>query len=532
MSKEILLGDEALALGAIHAGISGSFAYPGTPSTEIQEYIINYADKNGGIHAEWSTNEKAAYETALGVSYIGKRVLTCMKHVGLNVAADPFMNSAITGVNGGLVVAVADDPGMHSSQNEQDSRFYADFAKILCLEPSNQQEAYDMTREAYDISERFKIPIMLRLLTRLSHSRANIQIKPSEGQKEIRLPENVREWTLLPVNARIQFEKLIKLQPQLLEYSENSGYNKLHINSKSRTGIIASGIGYNYFMENTGDSETSYLKIGVYPLPRKKISELINHSDEIFIIEDGYPFIERQIREITELNGKILHGKLNGVLPITGELNPDIVRNALNMETHSTISLDVSDVTLKRLPRFCDGCPHENTFDLIDQARELHPEMTVFGDIGCYTLSALRSKPSIDTCVCMGASVGMAKGAANCGHIYSIGVIGDSTFLHAGIPSLLKAAAENTPMTLIIVDNSITAMTGGQTTPMTGEQIDKLILGLGVPEEHFKVINPLRKFHDDNFEIMKKEIEYPGLSVIITRRECIQTLKQKKKDKK
>jgi len=532
MNKEILLGDEAIALGAIHAGISASFAYPGTPSTEIQEYIIGYARKNGSIHAEWSTNEKSAYETALGVSYIGKRVFTCMKHVGLNVAADAFMNSAITGINGGFVAAVADDPGMHSSQNEQDSRFYADFAKILCLEPSNQQEAYDMTLEAYELSERFKLPVMLRLVTRLSHSRANITVKEPLPQKDLAVSPDWKTWTLLPVIARQKFEQLLKLQTQLISFSNKSDYNKLVIKPGSTTGVIASGIGYNYFMENAENLNVSYLKIGEYPLPEQKIRELAESSEELLIIEDGYPFIERKIKEIVDLCGKKVHGKLDGTLPSTGELNPDLVRNALKLKPNKTAELDASDVILKRLPRFCDGCPHDNTFDIIDQIREIHPETSVFSDIGCYTLAALREKAAIDSCVCMGASVGMAKGAANCGHKYSIGVIGDSTFLHSGIPALMKAASENTPMTLFILDNNITAMTGGQTTPIEGEQIDNLVKGLGVPEEHVKVITPLRKFHEDNFKTVKKEVEYEGLSVIIARRECVQLLKQKKKEKK
>ena len=511
-------------MGAYHAGIRVATAYPGTPSTEILEFIARFDD----IYAEWSTNEKSAYETALGVSYIGKRTLICMKHVGLNVSADPFMNSAITGVNGGLVVVVADDPGMHSSQNEQDSRYYADFARIACFEPSNQQEAYDMTRDAFNMSEKFKIPVMLRLVTRLSHSRANIKTKPPVNQNKINIPENYRAWTLLPVNARVQFEKLVKLQPELLEYSDNSRYNKLVIEPESKIGVIASGIAYNYFMENAKDLKLSYLKIGTYPLPRKKILQLVENSEKIIVMEEGYPFIEKQVKEVIYPVEKEICGKLSGLLPITGELNPDVVRKAMSLRLNRNPDIDTSNVVIKRLPRFCDGCPHENTFDALDKVREIYPDIKVFSDIGCYTLGALRNPPSIETCVCMGASTGMAKGAANCGLKHSVGVIGDSTFLHAGIPTLLKAAAENTPMTLIILDNSITAMTGGQDTPITGTQIDRLIKGLGIPEEHIKIINPVRKNLEININIIKNEVEYPGLSVIIARRECIQLLKKKK----
>jgi indolepyruvate ferredoxin oxidoreductase alpha subunit len=530
MKTEILLGDEAVALAALHSGIGGSFAYPGTPATELQEYIFRVSKKYPDVYVEWSTNEKTAYEAALGMSYIGKRSIVSMKHVGLNVAADAFINSAVTGVNGGLVLMVADDPGMHSSQNEQDSRFYGDFAKIPFFEPSNQQEAYDMTIEAFRLSEELELPVMIRLVMRLSHSRSNVQT--SEPVKYDQKPEssNAEKWTLLPSNARVQNKNLLNLQPKLLEYSNNSQYQLLNspANGQKR-GVITSGIGYNYFMENKDYAHLPHLKISVYPLPEKMLIDFTEGLSEVLIFEDGYPFIESRLQSILKNPELKVKGKLSGDLPADGELNPDLVRKALGGEVKKSLLNPPEAAVLSRPPRLCDGCSHREVYNILDKLRDEFKGVKVFSDIGCYTLGALRTPPSIDSTVCMGASIGMAKGAANGGLKYSIAVIGDSTFFHSGIPTLVKAAGDNTPFTLIILDNSTTGMTGGQSIPIPGNKIEAFIAGLGVPKEHIRILDPRKIKSEENIKAMREELEFRGFSVIIARRECIQYMKTTKK---
>ncbi len=528
MKTEILLGDEAAALGALHAGISGSFAYPGTPATELQEYMFMMKRKYPEVYVEWSSNEKTAYEAALGVSYCGKRVIVSMKHVGLNVAADAFINSAITGINGGFVIMVADDPGMHSSQNEQDSRYLAEFAKIPCFEPSNQQEAYDMTLEAFDYSEKIGLPVMVRLVTRLAHSRANIKTQEPIKIKNLQKEQDWRKWILLPGHARIQYKRLLEKQSVLTKYSENSAFQSISEDEKGiNTGVIASGIGYNYFMENKDLCDMKVLKVNVYPLSEQLLEDFTKDLDEVYIFEDGYPFIESRLQAFLKRPELKVNGKLNGVLPASGELNPGLVRLAFGKDVKdSGLTVD-SSLIQPRPPKLCDGCSHKVVYDIIDELKaEIdNKDLTIFSDIGCYTLGALRPTPSIDTCVCMGASVGMAKGAANSGLKYSVGVIGDSTFFHSGVPTLIKAAGDNTPMTMVILDNSTTGMTGGQEVPIPGTKIDKMVEALGVPEDHIKLLDPKRAKHEDNIKMMRDELEYRGLSVVIARKECVQYVK-------
>lgn len=532
---EALLGDEAVALAAIHSGISGVYSYPGTPSTEIFEYIQKYSKDHGdAIQAQWSANEKVAFENALGMSYAGKRTLVSMKHVGLNVAADPLMNSAITGANGGLVVVVADDPSMHSSQNEQDSRYYVKFSNLFCFEPSNQQEAYDMVREAFDLSEQLGLPVMLRLVTRLAHSRADIETREAVKQKLLKITDKPMDWTLLPVNARRRFRELIEKQKDLLAYSESTAYNELVLNKGARKGVIVSGIAYNYFRENLDDIKQyiSYLKINTYPLPEHKIKRLVDRVDEILIVEEGYPFIEDSLNGLLCLQDKKVIGKRTGDLPITGELSPDVVRSALAIKSRDRAKISgISELLRPRPPKLCVGCPHIDTYKAMLEAIESYEKNDViaFSDIGCYTLGALPPFKAIQSCVEMGASVGMAKGASDAGLKHPLAIIGDSTFTHSGLSSLLGAAKENTNMTLFILDNATVAMTGGQEILATGEELKEIVKGLGVQEEHVKTIKPLPQQHSKNVEIIKKEIEYDGLSVIIASRECIQTAKRSKK---
>jgi len=529
MKNKLLLGDEAVALGAVHAGITAGYSYPGTPASEVMEYLIK-ASGGGGFKANWCVNEKVAYEEALGVSFAGKRALVSMKHVGLNVAADPFMNSSITRINGGLVVVVADDPGMHSSQNEQDTRYYAQFAQTICLEPSSHQEAYDMTRKAFDLSEYFHIPVVLRMVTRLAHSRSQVMEKPAREKNKTHRASG-KDWTLLPVNARRRFASLMKEQEMLLKFSQGSPFNILDLNKQNKKlGIIASGIGYNYVMENINELSPapSVLKISTYPLPHGLVQELAGHVDNILVIEEGYPFIERNIKGLFGIKGKKISGKLDGVLPITGELNPDLARKAMGLASLQGRS-SVPDWLPGRPPQLCKGCPHIDTLKALTKALETYPKAVVFSDIGCYTLGALPPYNAVDTCVCMGASVSMSKGGAEAGIYPSVGVIGDSTFIHSGITPLLDAASMDTNMTVVILDNSTVAMTGGQPTVATGEKLENIIRGLGVDLRHIRRIVPLKKNLEENVELIKEEVKHPGLSVIISFRACIYEARKGKK---
>lgn len=528
MDKMLLLGDEAIAQAAMDAGLSGVYAYPGTPSTEITEYIQHSADsKKKQIHCRWSTNEKTAMEAALGMSFAGKRAMVCMKHVGLNVAADAFMNAAVTGVVGGLVVVSADDPSMHSSQNEQDSRFFGQFAMIPILEPSNQQEAYDMTYAAFEMSERLEIPVMLRITTRLAHSRSGIVRYQEKEQNEIRFSTNLRQFVLLPANARVQYQKLLDLQPVFVGESEKSAYNQFFPGKDNKYGIIASGIAFNYLMENfpTG-CEYPVLKIGQYPLPESALQKMAESCDELVVIEEGYPLIEASLLGLKGYGLKVL-GRLSGFLPRSGELNPDIVGAAFGLSMPKLNS--ISEVIKNRPPSLCVGCGHRDLYDVLNMAvAEKGDTCKVFGDIGCYTLGYLPPFKAIHTCVDMGASITMAKGAADAGLEYAVAIIGDSTFTHSGMTSLLDAINENSPITVIISDNETTGMTGGQDSAGTGK-LEAICLGLGVHPDHLKVLVPLKKNHSEMLEVIKGEMEYRGTSVIIPRRECIQTLARKRK---
>ena len=529
MTDMVLLGDEAVALAAVHAGLTAAYAYPGTPSTEILEYLVRYERTHGGPRAAWCTNEKTAYEEALGVSFAGRRAMTSMKPVGLTVAADPFMNSAIVSINGGLVVVVADDPGMHSSQNEQDTRYYADFARIICLEPANQQEAYDMTRDAFDLSERFTIPVLVRLVTRLAHSRAVVRVRDARPQNAIRKAPVPASWILLPANARRQWRNLLERQPQFLEWSEDGAYNHMRLNDDRRDlGVITTGIARNYYVENLDELgyQPSHVHIGAYPVPVEMVRRLLGHVSRVLVLEEGYPFVERMLRGIVPHDVEIL-GKESGALPPDGELTPDIVRRSLGLRERR--GQDIPGLSLpSRPPQLCAGCPHADSFDAIKQALASFQAPVVTSDIGCYTLGALPPYNAVESCVCMGASVGMAKGAADAGLKPAIALIGDSTFLHSGVTPLMDAVAADADMTLIILDNETTGMTGGQPTILPPSRIEKLVLGLGVDPAHCHVIAAHHRDTEKNGEIIRKEVEHPGLSVIIAVRECIETLKAKK----
>jgi len=525
--KKLLLGNEALAQGAIDAGISGVYAYPGTPSTEITEYIQRSKTATElKIHSKWSVNEKTAMEAALGMSYAGKRVMTVMKHVGLNVAADVFMNMAVSGINGGLVVVVADDPSMHSSQNEQDSRNYGRFAMIPILEPSNQQETYNITRYAFELSEQMGLPVMIRMVTRLSHSRAGIETRNPELQNKIHLPKNPHQFQLIPMYARNRYKHLVDIQTDTRESSENSPFNNYIKGPNISMGIIASGIAYNYLMEKFEDDECPFpiLKIGQYPMPKKQVNKLFDKCKKVLILEDGYPFIEELVHDYFGKSNKVM-GRLTGHLNRVGELNPDNISEALGF--NATYTEDIPEVVTGRPPELCVGCAHRDLFEAINQLSKENTDQQVFGDIGCYALGVLPPYESINTLIDMGASITMAKGASDAGIHPSIAIIGDSTFTHSGMTGLLDAVIENTPITVIISDNSAVAMTGAQDSSASGRLIS-ICKGIGVEEDHLKVITPLHKNLDKNIDLIRQEIAYKGVSVVVAQRPCVQLPKEKK----
>ncbi len=522
MQKLLLLGDEAIAQGALDAGITGVYAYPGTPSTEVTEYIQHSKlAKEKGIHCTWSANEKTAMEEAIGVSYTGRRALVCMKHVGLNVAADPFTNSAVTGANGGLVYLIADDPSMHSSQDEQDSRYYARFAQIPCLEPSNQQEAYDMIRYAFDLSEKLHTPVLFRVTTRMAHSRSGVELREARGQNEIKLDPNPKRFILLPANARALYRELLAKQKDFEACALNDGFNRYEDGNDKSLGIIACGIGYNYLMENYANGKCPHpvLKISQYPIPRASVKKMMAECDKVLVVEEGYPIYEELIRGYLDESGKIL-GRLDGTLPRDGELNPNLLAAALGMP--KTCGEPIPDVVVARPPSLCNGCPHADSYMALNEAMKDFGKGHVFADIGCYTLGALPPYNAIYSTVDMGASITMAKGAVDSGFAPAVAVIGDSTFTHSGMTGLLDAVNDKTPITVMILDNSTTGMTGGQDSAAFGK-IESICMGLGVEKEHIRVIKPLKNHHEENVQVIKEEIAYQGVSVIIPRRECIQT---------
>ena len=544
MEKKLLLGDEAVALGALHAGLSGVYAYPGTPSTEITEFIqLHPLAKERKVHSRWCTNEKTAMEAALGMSFMGKRALVCMKHVGMNVCADPFVNSAMTGVNGGVVVLVADDPSMHSSQDEQDSRFYGKFAMIPTFEPSSQQEAYDMMEAAFDYSEQQCLPVLMRVTTRMAHSRAVVEVK-DEARKENELNYNAvaANWVLLPANARKRNDKVTAQQAQLEEDAANSAYNKIALpfggagRGAASLGIIASGIAYNYVKESGVD--VPILKISQYPLPKKLVRQMLDSCEKVMIVEEGQPFIEEQVRGVFESQNIL--GRLTGELPRTGELTPDSVAAALNeelrvkneeLDINSQLSTLNSQLVVARPPQLCQGCGHRDVYTALNEVLKEYENPRVFGDIGCYTLGFLPPYRAIHSCVDMGASITMAKGASDAGQWPAVAIIGDSTFTHSGMTGLLDAVNEKANITVIISDNLTTAMTGGQDSAGTNK-FEAICLGLGVEPEHLHVVVPLPKNMPEITRIIREEINYHGVSVIIPQRECIQTFKRHAKERK
>ncbi len=511
--KKLLLGNAAVARGAYEAGVNVVASYPGTPSTEITEEIVKFEE----IYAEWSPNEKVAAEVAIGASIAGARAMSCMKHVGLNVMADPVFTVSYTGVNGGLVFCVADDPGMHSSQNEQDSRHYAKASKIAMLEPSDSSECKEYTKLAFELSEKFDTPFFIRLSTRVSHSQSLVQL---EERKDVELKpyeKNIGKYVMMPANAikrHVVVEDRIKA---LRDFAETSDINTVEENG-SKIGIITAGIAYMYAKEALGD-KVDYLKLGmVYPLPEKKICEFAKKYDKVYVVEELDPVIEEHCKAL----GLDVVGK--DVFTLLGEYTPGMIKAAILGESAPETCVPAEPIPV-RPPVMCAGCPHRATFYVLKKLG-----LVVSGDIGCYTLGATLPLQSVDTTICMGASVSAAHGMAKArGAEFNkklVSVIGDSTFMHSGITGLVDIVYNKGNNTVIILDNSITGMTGHQENPTTGrtirgeatKQVNLITLCQSVGIEHVVVCDPfdVKKFE----EVVKEEVNREEPSVIIAQRPC------------
>lgn len=533
--KKLLSGNEAIALGAYHAGVKVATAYPGTPSTEILESMARFRD----IYVEWSTNEKVAMEVALGSCYSGVRSMVSMKQVGLNVASDPFMAASMTGVNGGLVVVCADDPGIHSSQNEQDNRYYAKFARVSMLEPSDSQEAYGIMAYAFDISEKFDTPVMVRTTTRISHSKSVVGTNKKRtliSAKPHGFQHNLEKYVMLPVNARFRHPLLEERIIKLTAYAETTPLNQVQWGDR-HLGIVTSGVAYQYAREVF--PEASFLKLGMtYPLSQKLLSDFAAQVEQLIVIEELAPFLQEHLLSM----GIKVMGK--EFIPIVGELNTRIVEErsqsaGILVGTPLRHEMVAVPELPKRPPLLCPGCPHSGIFFVLstigkrsklktdDGSDPQDSRLIITGDIGCYTLAAYPPLLAMDTCACMGASIGQALGMEKAGTDGRIvAVIGDSTFMHSGITGLVNAVYNQGKITLIILDNGTTAMTGHQHHPGTGVtahgektkavELEKLIRGIGIDD--VMVINA--------FDIkalrsgLRSSLDNQKLSVIIVRGTC------------
>jgi len=511
--KKLMLGNEAVARGAYEAGVTVVASYPGTPSTEITENIVKYNE----IYAEWAPNEKVAAEVAIGASMGGARSMSCMKHVGMNVMADPMFTASYTGVNGGLVFCVADDPGMHSSQNEQDSRHYAKASKIVMLEPADSAECKDYTKLAYEISEKFDTPVILRLSTRVSHSQSLVETCSREDVELKPYEKNIAKNVMMPGNAikrHVVVEERIR---NLTDYAETADINTVEYNS-DKIGVITNGISYMYAKEALGD-KVSYLKLGmVYPLPVELIKNFAAKHEKVYVVEELDPFIEEHCRALgIEVIGK-------EKFTLLGEYTPALIKKVIFDEDKAEFSA-LEEAIPVRPPVLCPGCPHRGTFYVLKKLG-----LVVSGDIGCYTLGAVAPLASVDTTVCMGASVsgalGMAKARGAEFNKKLVSVIGDSTFIHSGITGLIDIVYNKGANTVIILDNSITGMTGHQNNPTTGytirgeetKQVNLIALAKAVGVERVVVADPfdIKKFE----EVVKAETEADEPSVIIAQRPC------------
>ncbi|MBI4188704.1 MAG: indolepyruvate ferredoxin oxidoreductase subunit alpha [Chloroflexi bacterium] len=530
---KLLSGNEALALGAYHAGVNVAAAYPGTPSTEILESLAHYDD----VYAEWSTNEQAAMEVALGAAYAGVRAMVSLKQVGLNVASDAFMAAATTGVNAGMVVICADDPGIHSSQNEQDSRHYVNLAKVPMLEPSDSQEAYEFMAYAFDISERFDTPVLVRTTTRISHSKSVVNATRIRAiANRAVFQHNVAKYVMLPVYARLRHQLIEERLVKLADYAETFPANQI-LEGEHNLGVVTSGVSYQYAREVL--PQASFLKLGMtYPLPMNLLRNFAARVDKLIVIEELDPFLQENIQSMgIKISGKEF-------IPRTGELNPDIIEQSGHNaswlpEAPSQGKINTTTEVAKRPPLLCPGCPHSGIFFVlssIGQRSKLSgskgktPEeskLIITGDIGCYTLGAYPPLLALDTTACMGASIGLALGMEKAGvDSKVVAVIGDSTFMHAGITGLVNAVYNSGRITLIILDNGTTAMTGHQDHPGTGisaqgkktakVELESLVRGIGVNNVSVVDAFNLKALRAS----VRSSLDSNELSVIIVRGSC------------
>lgn len=510
----VMTGNEAVARGAFEAGVAVAAGYPGTPSTEILENFARYPD----VYAEWSPNEKVALEVGFGASVAGARVLVTMKHVGLNVAADPFMTLSYTGVNGGIVVVTADDPGMHSSQNEQDNRYFARFAKVPLIEPGDSQEAKEFLKEAFLISERFDTPVLFRLTTRVAHTSSPVLLGERERLVLYDFQRDIAKYVMLPVFARARHARVEERREKLESYAEDSPLNQI-IWGERNTGIVASGVAFQYAREALSDS-ASYLKLGMtYPLPVKLIEDFAGKVKRLIVVEELEPFLEDQMRAF----GIQVEGK--NLFPRTGELSPELIALGVRKTSMFQISFNNPDSLPSRPPIMCPGCPHRGVFYVLSRLKAV-----VTGDIGCYTLGALPPFEAMDLCLCMGASVGAALGMEKArGREFArkvVAVIGDSTFIHSGITGLIDHVYNRGTGTVIVLDNRTTAMTGHQDHPGTGFTLRRepspkldlveLVKGLGV--KHVQKVN---SYDIPELEkVIREELDREELSVVIADQAC------------
>ena len=513
--KKLMTGDEAIARGAYEAGVSYASAYPGTPSTEILENLSTYKE----IYAEWAPNEKVAMESAIGASVAGLRSIVSMKHVGMNVAADPMFTWAYMGVNGGNVIVTADEPGMFSSQNEQDNRNYAKAAKIAMMEPSDSQECIDMVKAAYDLGEEFDTPFIIRMTTRVCHSKSIVELTDRAEQQPKIWEKNPAKYVCLPAIARKLRVNLEKRMEKLAAYSETTPFNRMEMGD-TRVGVIASGICYYYAKEVFGE-EASYLKLGfTNPLPAGLIKDFCSKVDKVYILEENDPYIEEFVKQ----QGCACIGK--ELFPSYGELTPDVIRACITGKENQVMDFDHSKL-IGRAPSFCAGCPHRGLFYRLGKRKNI----MISGDIGCYTLAAAKPYSAMDSTVCMGASISLGHGAQRAFNMEGVNrrvvtVLGDSTFFHTGINSLINTVYNKSNTVNIILDNRITGMTGHQNNPGTGYtakgeettliRIEDLVRAIGM--KHVYVINPNNLQEVD--DTLDKCLALDEPSVIITRWPC------------
>jgi len=517
--KKLMTGNEAIARGAYEAGCLVAAAYPGTPSTEILENVSTYKE----IYSEWSTNEKVALEVAAGASIAGARSMAAMKHVGLNVAADPLFTIAYEGVNGGLVIITADEPGMHSSQNEQDNRLFAPHAKVALMEPSDAQECKDYMKRAFEISEEFDTPVLFKVTTRICHSKDAVELGEREevGIKEY--TKNPQKYIMVPAHAKIKHIEMEKERiPKLTEFSNTTDLNKIEWNDR-KIGIITAGASYLHAKEVFGDT-VSYLKVGFsWPLPDQKFKEFSEGVEKLYVIEENEPYMEQFIKAL----GIPCIGK--EIFSVCGEISPQIIREAiLGEKVDDGYILEIAPPT--RPPALCAGCPHRGIFYAMSKHKN---KIHVTSDIGCYTLGAMEPLNIGDTIICMGAGISAGIGFDKVNQMAGrnrkvFGVVGDSTFFHSGMTGLVDAVYNKSNMVTVILDNRITAMTGHQENPGTGKsisgvespQIDLvgLVKAIGVKEENIRVIDPYDM--DANKEAVKAAIEATEPFVIVTKQPC------------